>query len=150
MQLIHLRLHHFRNHVNSSFEFGSGANLLLGNNGEGKTNVIEAVSYLCLSKSFHAASDAHALSFGQALFEVEGNIVLERGLPCTLRVAYSRTENKKVFTINRRHVEPFSSVIGKFPLVICSPEYTPITSAGPSERRRFVDFVISQSNVLYF
>src|SRR5438445_11557106 len=113
MQLIHLRLQHFRNHLNSSFEFGSGANLLLGNNGEGKTNVIEAVSYLCLSKSFHAANDAHALRFGETLFEIEGDVVLERGLPSTLRVAYSQTENKKVLSVNGRHIEPFSSVIGR-------------------------------------
>src|SRR5258707_829832 len=55
-----------------------------------------------------------------------------------------------VLSVNGRHIEPFSSVIGRFPVVICSPEYTPITSAGPSERRRFVDFVVSQSNSLYF
>ena len=150
MQLVHLRLQNFRNHVDSSFDFGTGANLLLGNNGQGKTNIIEAISYLCLTKSFYATNDVHALNFGKEIFEVEGNIVLERGLPCTLRVAYSHEENKKVFTQNRRHVEPFSTVIGKFPIVISSPEYTPTTTAGPAERRRFVDFVISQSNVLYF
>ena len=150
MQLVQLRLQNFRNHIDSTFEFSDGANVLLGDNGQGKTNVIEAISYLCLTKSFYASNDTLALNFGKDVFEVEGNFALERGVPSAVRIAYSQSQNEKVFTINKRRIEPFSSVIGKFPIVICSPEHTPITIAGPSERRRFVDFVISQSNSLYF
>ena len=150
MVLQTLRLHNFRNHQATSFEFGQGINALLGDNGQGKTNILEAISYLCLTKSFYASSDSLVVRIGEQLFEVEGTLSIENGSASDVRVAFSADEHAKVFSINKRRVEPFSSVIGKFPIVICSPEHGPITSGGPAERRRFMDFVISQSNALYF
>lgn len=150
MHLTTLKLQHFRNHLDSTFEFGVGTNVLLGDNGQGKTNVIEAISYLCLTKSFYAGSDMLVLNFEKEMFEVEGTFILERGIEHNVRVAYSKPQAEKAYTINRRRVEPFSSVIGKFPVVICSPEHAPITMGGPGERRRFIDFVISQSSETYF
>ncbi|MBI1808118.1 MAG: DNA replication and repair protein RecF [Ignavibacteria bacterium] len=150
MHLTTLKLHHFRNHLDSWFDFGDGINVLSGDNGQGKTNVIEAISYLCLTKSFYAGTDSVALNFDHEVFEVEGTLMSDHHSEHRVRVAYAAPTGQKVFSINRRHVEPFSSVVGKFPIVICSPEHTPITSEGPSERRRFVDFVISQSSSIYF
>src|ERR1043166_7702140 len=75
MQLTNLRLRDFRNHLDSSFQFTGGTNLLLGDNGEGKTNILEAISYLCLTKSFYASSDALALNFGADLVEIAGTFV---------------------------------------------------------------------------
>ncbi len=149
MHLQTLRLLNFRNHLDTTCEFTPGINVLLGDNGQGKTNILEAISYLCLTKSFYEASDALVLRFEEDLFSVDGRMESGGGI-FDIRVAYTDSQHEKVFTINKRRVEPFSSVIGKFPLVICSPEHAPITSGGPSERRRFVDFVISQSNALYF
>lgn len=150
MRLTALRLHQFRNHLKSSFEFGDGTNVLLGENGQGKTNVIEAISYLCLTRSFYANSDTLALNFEKDLFEIDGRLVSDHGADHNVRVAYAASTGEKVFTIDRKRIEPFSSVIGQFPIVICSPEHAPITTAGPVERRKFVDFVISQSSAVYF
>ncbi len=150
MRLTSLRLHQFRNHLNSSFEFGDGTNVLLGENGQGKTNVIEAISYLCLTRSFYANSDTLALNFEKEFFEVTGTLVSDRGAEHHVRVAYVGSTGEKAFTVNRQRIEPFSAVIGQFPIVICSPEHGPITTAGPLERRKFVDFVISQSSAIYF
>ncbi len=150
MRLTTVTLQHFRNHLDSTFEFGEGTNVLLGDNGHGKTNVIEAISYLCLTKSFFAGSDALVLNFDNDMFEVKGTILLEHGIENHIRVAYDKVQSEKVFMINRKRVEPFSSVIGKFPVVICSPEHTPITMGSPGDRRKFIDFVISQSSEIYF
>jgi DNA replication and repair protein RecF len=150
MHLKNLRLQNFRNHINSTFEFNCKTNVLLGNNGHGKTNVIEAISYACLTKSFYANSDSIVLNFGNSLFEIDSTIISEQGQEIKIRVAYSEPQQDKVYTFNNHRVEPFSSIVGKFPLVICSPEHSPVTSSGPSERRKFVDFVISQSNNSYF
>ena len=150
MVLQTLRLQDFRNHPDTSCEFSPGINVLLGDNGQGKTNLLEAISYLCLTRSFYEAADSVVLRFGQQLFSVEGRIASANGSCFDVRVAYSDVPHDKTFTINKQRVEPFSSVIGKFPLVICSPEHAPMTTGGPAERRRFADFVISQSNVLYF
>lgn len=149
MRLTTLTLHNFRNHLLSSFEFDERTNILFGDNGQGKTNVIEAISFLCLTKSFYASGDNVVLNFQELFFEVSGNICLDNGEEETVRVAYDRAENDKVYAINKHDVEKFSSVIGRFPVVICSPEHAPITNGGPSERRKFIDFVLSQTQKRY-
>jgi DNA replication and repair protein RecF len=150
MELHTLRLQRFRNHLDSSFEFGSGTNVLLGDNGQGKTNIIEAISYLCLTKSFYAGSDDLVVSFGQQSFEVDGTFIGTAGNEHTVRVIYDKPSTAKVYSVNRMQAEPLSSVIGKFPVVVFSPEHTPITMGGPAERRRFTDLVISQSSAIYY
>ncbi|MBI5021345.1 MAG: DNA replication/repair protein RecF [Ignavibacteriales bacterium] len=150
MYLKNIRVHNFRNHTESIFDFGQRANILVGENGQGKTNILEAISYLCLTKSFYSHGDSHVVKIGNGIFEVEGVFNTERTGDQRIRVAYSDEQKEKIFTINKNHVEPLSSVIGKFPVVICSPEHAPITSQGPVERRRFIDLVISQSSNIYF
>lgn len=150
MHLTSLYLRNFRNHPHTSIDCGRGINFLLGNNGQGKTNVVEAISYLCLTKSFYAGSDALVLRFGEGMFEVEGTLVSDDGRPWEVRVAYLAGSNEKYYTINRRRVEPLSSVIGRFPIVVFSPEHGAVTTGGPAERRKFLDLVISQSSPSYF
>ncbi len=132
------------------FEFGGGTNLFLGDNGQGKTNVLEAISYLCLTKSFYVSADSTVLRLGEDFFEVEGTFTLGTESENKVRVAYDKKQTDKVYFINKKAIEPFSSVIGRFPVVICSPEHNPVTAGGPDERRRFCDFVISQASSLYF
>ena len=150
MHLTTLKLQHFRNHLDTSFEFGDGTNILLGDNGQGKTNVIEAISYLCLTKSFYAGSDSLVLNFGKSIFDVAGMFVSDAGIESNVRVVYSEPQGEKAFVINRKRIDPFSSVIGKFPVVICSPEHSPITMGAPGERRKFIDLILSQSSSTYF
>lgn len=150
MNLKKLSLKHFRNHTDSSFDFGNKTNIFVGDNGQGKTNVIEAISYLCLTKSFYANSDVNVLNFESEIFEVKGKFVSDNISEYDIRVAFDKQQNEKVYSVNKYRVEPFSSVIGKFPIVICSPEHALITNSGPGERRKFVDLVISQSNSSYF
>jgi len=150
MRLTSLRLRRFRNHSDSWFDFGDGTNILLGDNGHGKTNVVEAISYLCLTKSFFAVNDSLAVQFESPLFEIEGTFISDDAAKYNVRVAYDVRQEEKLCTINRSPVEPFSSIVGKFPVVICAPEHAPTTSGGPFERRKFVDFVLSQSYPAYF
>ncbi|HZY10676.1 MAG TPA: DNA replication/repair protein RecF [Bacteroidota bacterium] len=150
MYLTNLRIKNFRNHLDSWLNFGRGINLLVGNNGQGKTSVLEAISYLCLTKSFYAGNDSWVLNFNENHFEVEGTFTSEGETEYRTRVLYEEPKKEKFFLINGNRVLPLSSVIGKFPLVICSPEYSPITTGGPGERRKFVDFVISQFSSNYF
>jgi len=149
MQLTKFRLRNFRNHIDSFLEFGDGINVLVGDNGQGKTNIIEAISYLCLTKSFFAGGDTMVINFNEDMFELDGTFLGERGMTSEVRVAYARQLAEKAYFINRKSLEPLSAVIGKFPVVICSPEHAPITSGSPLERRKFVDFVVAQSNPLY-
>jgi DNA replication and repair protein RecF len=149
MKIISARLAQFRNHKESEFEFGARMNVLLGENGMGKTNALEALSFVCLTKSFFAASDATALQREKEFFEIETVFESDHGKEFRVRVAYDDRRKEKKFTINNAEVEKFSTVLGMFPVVILSPENSSITFGSPAERRRFLDIVVSQSSSGY-
>ena len=149
MKIVRAQLRQFRNHDCTELDFGTTTNAFLGDNGHGKTNVLEALSFLCLTKSFYASSDTTALQQGKDFFEVRGTLLSDVGIEHDVRVAYdSRTNQKKIF-IDGNEPETFSSVIGQFPIVVLSPENNNITFGTPSDRRRFMDLVISQSSRVY-
>lgn len=146
MKILNARLRHFRNHNETVFAFGTRMNVLLGENGQGKTNALEALSFFCLTKSFYASADATVLQRGEEFFEVEGTLESDNGKDFTVRVAFDAGRKEKRFTINNAGVERLSSVIGMFPVVILSPENNAITFGAPSDRRKFLDLVMSQSS----
>jgi DNA replication and repair protein RecF len=144
---IHLR--NFRNHARTDADFGEGVNVILGENGEGKTNLLEAISYLCLTKSFFGSADGIVLQIGESQFEVSGELEADAGMKYHVRVGYDHTAGEKKFFLNNSPVEKFSDVVGQFPVVVLAPESGAITMGGPAERRRFLDFVISQASKIY-
>ncbi len=144
-----IRVCNFRNHRESVLEFGDGVNALLGDNGEGKTNILEAISYLSLTKSFYASADATVVQIGQDGFEIEGVIVSGGGVAHRVHVGYDVPGAVKVYEIDGARPERLSSVIGQFPIVILSPENGAITFGGPAERRRFMDLTLSQISPAY-
>jgi DNA replication and repair protein RecF len=144
-----VRVRNFRNHHESSLEFGEGINALLGDNGEGKTNILEAISYLSLTKSFYASTDATVLQIGEEGFEVEGSVCSGSGVVHNVRVTYDGRTGTKLYEIDGTRPERLSSVIGRFPIVILSPENGAITFGGPGERRKFMDLILSQVSPAY-
>ena len=149
MRLERVSVRGFRNHEGTTLNCGSGINVVVGDNGQGKTNILEAISYLCLTKSFYANSDSVVVGFGKGRFEVEGHFISDGSVDSVARVVFECESKEKVYTLNKRRVESLHSVIGRFPVVILSPEHAPITFGAPAERRKFVDLVISQSNGAY-
>ena len=149
MKILSVHLQQFRNHSESLASFGSGINALLGRNGHGKTNIVEALSFLSLTKSFYPAPEKIVLQIGQSWFEVAGEIVGDSGSSHTVVVRYDAESGEKQFAINNVRPESLSSVIGRFPVVLLSPEKSGITFGGPAERRRFLDLVLSQINREY-
>lgn len=149
MILRNIRLHSFRNHRSSNLEFGAGANVLVGRNGQGKTNILEAVSCLSLTKSFYAAHDASLVQIGQDECKIDGTFVNDAGISYAVAMNYSTKSGEKTFTINSAPAERLSSVIGVFPIVVLSPENAAITFGAPADRRRFMDLVLSQLSRSY-
>jgi len=149
MVVTELILKNFRNHVSTRLEFGEGINALVGGNGEGKTNVLEALSYLSLTKSFFAANDATVLQIGKDSFEVDGTIRDTGGSHHEVLVTYSRTSREKVVRVDRSRPETLASVVGRFPVVILSPDHGSISAGGASERRKFMDILLSQTSRSY-
>ncbi len=149
MKIRELHVQKFRNHAHTDAVFGEGINAVLGENGEGKTNLLEAISYLCLTKSFFGSADGVVLQVGEKRFEVSGELETDSGLQYHVAVSYDHEAGDKQFLINRAPVEKFSEVVGQFPVVVLSPESGAITMGAPADRRRFLDFVVAQASKVY-
>lgn len=148
MLLRTLRLRSFRAHAETECTFAPKVNLLYGPNGAGKTNVLEAVHYLCLTKSFVASRDRYAVRKDAPYFEIEGTVTGVRQTPTEVRLAYVPGKGKKVF-VNGAELDRLADIVGTLPIVVFSPADYELTAGGPSERRRFVNNILSQARPVY-
>lgn len=146
LRTLHLRS--FRAHIETDIALGPSVNLLYGPNGVGKTNVLEAIHYLCLTKSFTASRDRYAVRKGAPYFEIEGTFDGVRERPMDVRLAYVPGEGKNVF-VNDAELDRLADIVGLLPVVIFSPEDYDLTAGGPDERRRFVNNILSQARPVY-
>lgn len=146
--LTRLSLASFRAHADTVLVPSPGVNLLVGANGAGKTNVLEAISYLGVGKSFLGASDGHVLQRGQDYFAVQGGIAGSTRADAKLRLAFVPGEGKRAF-VNGSPLERLSGLVGRLPVVVFSPADWELTAGGPSERRRLVDSTLSQAYPVY-
>ena len=149
MKLESVEIRNFRNHPGTTLSFAEGINAIFGDNGEGKTNIVEAISYLCLTKSFYASSDTLAMRIGTQGFDVCGNFRADNDTGWRVTASYEGSIAKKTIMVNKTPVETLSSVVGQFPAVILSPEQNGITFGAPAERRKFLDMAIAQASKLY-
>ena len=143
-----LHLRGIRAHVDSTVRFDDGINVIVGSNGAGKTNILEAVHILCLSRSFLTSRDQYVLRKGSPFYEVEGEFESEVRSAIKVRAAFVPQEGKKVF-VGGVQVERMADLVGQFPIVVFSPEDQQLTAEGPEHRRRFLDNIISQSSSLH-
>ncbi|MBN1398343.1 MAG: DNA replication/repair protein RecF [Bacteroidetes bacterium] len=145
----HIEIENFRNHKSTSFDCSSGVNLFYGDNGEGKTNILESISYFCLTRSFYALSDSIVAKADENGFTATGCLKSDCGVQYEVQIKYNRDINQKIITVNKSKVDKASALIGWFPAVILSQEQGAITYGSPGDRRKFVDFVLSQSSRKY-
>ncbi|MEX0905203.1 MAG: DNA replication/repair protein RecF [Balneolaceae bacterium] len=148
MRIDRLQLHYFRNHTDTEVRFSPHLNLITGPNGSGKTNLIDAIHYLCMSRSFVASSDQYVAHHEERYFMINGDFTGEIRSPFKVSCSYSRGEGKKIF-VNDSPLERLSDLIGMVPVVVLSPEDLKLTSDGPAERRSFLDGLISQISPKY-
>ncbi len=147
LQLKDISLTQFKNYCNRSFEFLERIVCICGNNGTGKTSLLDAIHYLCFTKSYFIRSDSNSVQQGQSGFRVEGNFLLnekEEKAVCILREA-----GKKEFSVNADSYEKFSQHIGHYPCVIIAPDDAQLVTSGSEERRKFLDALLSQLDAEY-
>jgi DNA replication and repair protein RecF len=149
MILQSLLLHDFRNHPKTEIEWSRGRNILIGKNGEGKTNILEGIAFLCLGRSFYAASDAVVLRLHTESFKVHGEFKADRDVVFTVDVVYNKNQGSRRIQVGGGDLERRVDLIGMFPVVVLSPEHATITTGGPGERRRMVDTVLAQAQKTY-
>jgi DNA replication and repair protein RecF len=142
MHFSEIRLSSFRNYSDLSLSFSPGINCLTGNNGEGKTNVLEAVHYLCMTRGWQAKSEKYALKEGEAYFSVEG-MLNEGGPELKVQCNYMPPKGKRIL-VDRRPLDRMSDHIGRIPIVTVLPNDTQLIHGTPGTRRRFMDALICQ------
>lgn len=148
MRINRLKLQNFRNHHDVEIETAPHLNLITGPNGVGKTNLIDAVHYLCMSRSFVSSSDQYVVSHDEKFFMIEGDFEGQIRSSFSVGCSYSRGDGKKIF-VNGSPLDRLSDLIGMVPVVVLSPEDKKLTSDGPVERRTFLDSMISQISSQY-
>jgi len=137
----------FKNYPQRSFSFGERIIGISGNNGVGKTNLLDAIYYLCFTKSYFSKSDQQTVQTGSQGFRAEG--CFARDGKDQKVVCIVRESAKKEFSLNGENYEKFSAHVGKFPCVMIAPDDVQIIAGGSEERRRFLDALISQLDAKY-
>ena len=144
-----LQLRSFRSHENTTLEFAPKVNLIYGPNGVGKTNILEAVHYLGLSKNFLPAKDRLALRKGASFFEIKGKFSGERRTAMEVRLLYEPRRGKNIFT-NGAPIERLADFVGTVPVVCFAPGDIIVTAGPPAERRRLLNNILCQARPVYF
>jgi DNA replication and repair protein RecF len=142
MHLSNLSLVNFKNYLEADFEFSPRINCLVGNNGGGKTNVLDAIHYLCMCKSYFNAVDTQNIRTGSEFSVIQGVFSLQERTE-DIYCAIQRMRNK-VFKRNKKEYDRLSDHIGLIPVVVISPADSCLITEGSDERRKFMNSVISQ------
>ena len=138
----------FRNIELQELEFSPNINCISGNNGEGKTNLLDAIYYLSMTKSSFATSDRYTFRHGTDEFSISGLYRMENGLSSRFSLKMTSKGEKKV----KRDDKPYNKVsehVGTLPIVMVSPADISLVSESGDERRRFVNAVLSQMDHEY-
>lgn len=142
MILKQLSIINFKNIAQVDLDFSDNINCFLGNNGMGKSNLLDAIYYLSFCKSFTHVVDSQNIRHGEDFFMLQG--FYERNGADEVLSCGIRRRQKKSFKRNKKEYERLSDHIGFAPLVMVSPADTSLIQGGSDERRRFIDIVISQ------
>lgn len=174
LQLDSISLVQFKNYISREFRFNSRVVGISGPNGVGKTNLLDAIYYLCFTKSYFGRTDGQNVHAGLKGFRIEGKFRIvnpprpeskEHDVPLHTFpatppeegiggqsfniVCIVRENGRKEFLLNGDAYEKFAHHIGKFPCVIIAPDDVGIITEGSEERRRFIDALLSQLDAEY-
>jgi len=149
MFIENIHLLNFKNYEALELNFCEDINCIVGPNGIGKTNLLDAIYYLCMTKSAFNSNEALNIKHEAAFFFNKG-IFNDKSLPKkqTIQCAYKQG-GKKVLTLNKVEYEKLSLHIGKFPCVLITPYDTDLVREGSETRRKFFDNTISQTDSAY-
>lgn len=148
MRIRRLQFRNIRNHATTRLEAAPGVNVLTGRNGAGKTSILEAISLCTLTKSFVGTPDAALVRRGERDLDATLEFTSDYDVPRRIDVRYEVGGGKTIW-LDGTQAQSAAQVIGIAPTVVLSPDLKAITAGPPSERRRFIDLVISQAKRRY-
>ncbi|AHM55372.1 DNA replication and repair protein RecF [Peptoclostridium acidaminophilum DSM 3953] len=147
MHLDSLRLVNYRNYSDVEISFNPNINIIVGKNGQGKTNILESIYFLAVGKSFRTSKDREAVKFGCKNAYIASNFI-KNGRKNTLEFLIG--SSSKAVKKNGLALLRMSELLGNLNVVVFSPEDIRILKDSPSERRRFIDREISQISPRYY
>jgi DNA replication and repair protein RecF len=147
LQLKSISLFQFKNYFQQEFSFDERIVGICGKNGRGKTNLLDAIHYLCFTKSYFTRQDALSTQHGHSGFRLEGHFLInnkEEKAVCILR-----EDGKKECSIDDQLYSRFSAHIGRYPCVVIAPDDVQLIIGGSEDRRKFIDTLLSQLDAEY-
>jgi DNA replication and repair protein RecF len=147
MYLKKLSLTNFKNYELNELEFSPKINCFVGNNGVGKTNILDAIHYLSLTKSFFNSIDSVSVRHGEEYFIIQGSFVRE-GEEDQVYCAFQK-QKQKLLKRNGKEYQKLSDHVGRYPVVMISPADSALITEGSEDRRKFMNKIISQYNGSY-
>lgn len=148
MHIKNIKVNNFRNLENAEINFGDKINVIYGNNAQGKTNILETIYLFAFGKSFRANKDSELLMFGSEYFFTK--LVYEKkGIENEISISFDKNANKKYIKINKVPQKKLSELLGNLNLVIFKPDDVEIVKGSPSNRRKFLDILISSIEPKY-
>lgn len=146
MRIEKLTLFCYKNYKEQHFVFEGDIICICGNNGTGKTNLLDAIYYVCYTKSNFTTLDAQVVTHGQHGLSV--NAVIHKQLKNHIQIIW-RERSKKELNENQVAIPKLSQHIGKYPFVFIAPDDTLLITEGSEGRRKFIDGLIAQLNPTY-
>ena len=147
MYLKKLALTNFKNYEQNELEFSPKINCFVGNNGVGKTNILDAIHYLSLTKSFFNSIDSISIRHGEDYFIIQGTFVRD-GEEDQIYCAFQK-QKQKLLKRNGKEYQKLSDHVGRYPVVMISPADSALITEGSEDRRRFMNKIISQYSAEY-
>ncbi len=147
MYIKKIRLKNYRNYEEASFEFEKGVNLLVGENGAGKTNVLEAIAFCGLSKSFRTSKDIELIKKGEDYFHVDLDFEKEDREE-NIKIRVNQLKQKEIL-INEVKSKKTSELMGYLKVVTFKPEDLLLIKETPAERRKYIDMEIAMLDHQY-
>ncbi|MEM1136469.1 MAG: DNA replication and repair protein RecF [Bacteroidota bacterium] len=148
MFLQNIHLMNFKNYEILDLEFSKDINCVVGPNGIGKTNLLDAVHYLCMTKSAFPGTEQMTIKHEEQFFLNKGKVIEEDEEEYHIQCSYKKGD-KKSFRLNKKEYGKLSKHIGKFPCVLMTPYDTDLVRGNSDNRRKFFDNTISQTDEAY-
>ena len=148
MHLKRISVNNFKNIREAQLEFSRKVNCISGNNGEGKTNLLDAIYYLSMTKSFFSSTDAYTFTFGEDSAALNGAYLLDDNTEDVISVGMKK-DGEKIVKKNSKVYKRISEHIGRYPIVMVSPADTVLVNGSGEERRKFLTLILSQIDKEY-
>lgn len=142
-----LSVFQFKNYQHQVFDFPGRIQGICGKNGVGKTNLLDALHYLCFTRSYFTRSDANNVRHGMQGFRLEGQVDYSGKTEKVVCVV--RENGRKEFSVDGNAYDKFSQHIGRYPCVVIAPDDAELVTGDSRERRNFVDALLSQFDADY-